>query len=326
MNEQDNIKSQFKSSIEMYEPSYSEFNIANETSENYIEEDESFDDFVMGQNFSNISGKGFRNKFQKAKVKAPVRKFIKGQPLKPLSKAHGISKSAVVQGDNQQIGKVIIPNDKKVIVEGVSSFILSKQQDAENVKNIGYYKGKKLKQLVLNFNNNSANNFELELFNPSMQLDYLHSTSLNLNDKIQVAGGTVQYSDVMFNLLANPAMIPNCKFVFSGPSLIQQRAIPLIFKDKEIQGTEAVSPLALNNELDTMQVASDIVFFDLTQKLTRPYVPDGMDVLGYTILPGMSISMCFYYKQVSMKKIFFKGARTKDKEVSGPDISVKEKK
>ena len=60
--------------------------------------------------------------------------------------------------------------------------------------------------------------------------------------------------------------------------------------------------------------------------MTRPYVPDGMDVLGYTILPGMSVSMCFYYKQVSLKKIFFKGARTKDKEVSGPDISVKQKK
>ena len=99
--------------------------------------------------------------------------------------------------------------------------------------------------------------------------------------------------------------------MFAGPSVVQQRSIPLQFRDKEISGTEAISPLTLGNEIDTMQVLGDIVYFDMTQVLNRPYIADGMDVLNYTILPGMTVVMCFYYKQVSLKKVFFPEARVK---------------
>ena len=96
------------------------------------------------------------------------------------------------------------------------------------IKDIGYYKCKKLKELVFIINNNSAIDFDLELFNPSMPLDYLFSTSGNLNNKIVVAGGNVEYTDVLFNILANPMHIINAKFLFAGATLQQQINQPLI--------------------------------------------------------------------------------------------------
>ena len=215
-----------------------------------------------------------------------------------------------LQGDSRKkISKIIVPYDKKVIVQGVSSFILSQNAKDTAIKNIGYYKGKKLKELVLTFNNNSALPFVLELFNPSMPLDYLYSTSLNLNDKIEVAGGGVSYTDVLFNMLANSTMIPNCKFVFAGPSVVQQEAQPLIVQNKSIEGKIKIHPLSLQLQIDNMQVASDIIFFDIMEMLNRPFIPDGMDVIGYTVLPGMTVTMAFFYEQVSLKKVFFKEAK-----------------
>ena len=152
-------------------------------------------------------------------MKKPISKVVrKRRPNRP---APSIKKRPipandipVKEGDYTLVGKpgkkindVIVPTDRPVIVKGASDFIVSQKND--QIKNIGYYKGKKLKELILIFNNNSAVDFEVEIFQPSMPLDYLYSTGQNLNDKIQVAGGSVSYTDVLFNMLANPTFIPN---------------------------------------------------------------------------------------------------------------------
>lgn len=163
--------------------------------------------------------------------------------------------------------------------------------------------------MVLIFNNTTPNPFTIELFNPSAPLDYLYNTSQNLNNKIEVAGNQVAYSDVLFNLLANPTIIPNCKFTFSGINAQQQRAIPLKVIDREITGEEFIQPLNLDLTIDNMQVAADIVFFDVMKMLNRPFIPDGMDTIEYTVLPNMSVVMAFFFEQKSLKKAFYKVAR-----------------
>lgn len=233
---------------------------------------------------------------------------------KPLTQEFYVKKKATVIGKNQKkLSKVIVPSDRKVIVEGVSKFILSQEQKDDTLKNIGYYKGEKLNELVLTFNNNTPLDFNLELFNPSMPLDYLYSTSLNLNDKITVAGGIVSYTDVLFNLLSNPALLVNAKFVFAGASVNEQLAIPLEVKNKAITGVQKVDPLQLSLQLDTMQFAKDIIFFDMMQGLNRPFIPDGMDVIGYKVLPYNTVTMAFFYKQISLKKVFYEEARNSKK-------------
>ena len=235
---------------------------------------------------------------------------IKTVPLQsmPLQKSANLFKKG--QG---KISKIIVPTDKKVIVEGVSKFILSQKQADDACRNTGYYKGEKLKELVLTYNNDSAIDFNLEVFNPSMPLDYLYSTSLTLNDKIQVGGGNVSYTDVLYNILANPTLIVNAKFVFAGPLVQQQFAIPLIVKNKRIDAIEKIDPYNLSLQIDNMQVQSDQVCFNIEGVFNRPYIPDGMDVMQYKILAGMTVTMCFYYKQVSLKRVLLEEARNSKK-------------
>jgi hypothetical protein len=142
-----------------------------------------------------------------------------------------------------------------------------------------------------------------------MPLDYLYSTSLNLNNKIQVAGGAVAYSDVLFNLLANPALFINAKFVIAGPQVQQQLSVPLQVINKSIEGVEKIDPLNVALQIDNMQVQNDMVVFDIMKNLNRPYIPDGMDVVSYKVLAGNTVTMSFWYKQVSLKKVFYKEAR-----------------
>lgn len=231
------------------------------------------------------------------------------QRARPLSKEIGVKKGARLVGGQKKISRVIVPRDKKVIVEGVSKFILSKDTKDDALKQIGYYKGKKLKELVLIFNNNSPLDFNLELFNPSMPLDYLYNTSLNLNDKISVANSPVSYSDVLFNLLANPTMIVNAVFTFSGPAVNSQISQSLQFTNKEITGTQLIHPINLNLQIDIMQVFGYVVNFEIMKTLERPFIPDGMDVIKYKVLAGMTVTMGFYYRQKSLKKFFYKEAR-----------------
>lgn len=250
------------------------------------------------------------SRFETIKKPFVKKAFVK----KPLTQEFYVKKKATVIGRNEKkLSKVIVPSDRKVIVEGVSKFILSQEQKDDTLKNIGYYKGEKLQELVLTFNNNTPLDFNLELFNPSMPLDYLYSTSLNLNDRITVAGGIVSYTDVLFNLLSNPALLVNAKFVFAGASVNQQLAIPLEVKNKAITGVQKVDPLQLSLQLDTMQFAKDIIFFDMMSGLNRPFIPDGMDVIGYKVLPYNTVTMAFFYKQISLKKVFYEEARNSKK-------------
>jgi hypothetical protein len=241
--------------------------------------------------------------------------MMKARPTRPTrevtqeTQLDGGEKYNVRSKRPQKITKVVVPDDKKVIVQGVSDFILDHNRANDAIKNIGYYKGKKLKELVFTFNNNSALPFEFELFNPSMPLDYLYSTSLNLNDKIQVAGGEISYTDVLFNILANSTMIPNAKFVFSGANVTQQRVQPIKIINKSITGEQKIYPFNLDLQIDTMQVASDIVAFDFFDTINRPYIPDGMDIMKYKVLPNMTVTMAFFYDQISLKKVFRKEAR-----------------
>ena len=246
---------------------------------------------------------------RKALVK-PKPKQPQPQQRKPINKtAIPVRKGANINPGEKKITSVLVPDDKKVIVEGVSKFILSQKPGDVAIKNIGYYKGQKLKELVLIFNNITPNPFTIELFNPSAPLDYLYNTSQNLNNKIIVNGGNVAYSDVLFNLLANPTLIPNCKFTFAGVNINAQKAVPLSVIDRDISGEEFIQPLNIDLTIDNMQVQGDVTFFDISQKLNRPYIPDGMDTIKYTVLPNMSVIMAFFYYQKSIKKAFFEEAR-----------------
>jgi hypothetical protein len=226
------------------------------------------------------------------------------------AKKKRVKKKFAKKGKRKIKQRILIPSDRQVIIEGVDRFMLSNDVKDDAIKNIGFYKGEKLKELVLTFNNATGQDLTMELFNPSMPLDYLYSTSLNLNDRVQVAGGgLVSYSDVLFNLLANPTLLVNAKMVFSGANLQNQINQPLFFKNKTIEGRQRVEPLQTQLYIDNMQVANDIVFFDIKEGLNRPYIPDGMDIIEYTILAGMTVTIAFFYKQHSLKKFFFKEAR-----------------
>lgn len=291
------------------------------------EEFDSFDETISDLDFSNVEGKDFKATF--AKVNRKISKVIvpkdrevivegrsrevrKPKPITAfVSKdKKRITKKGRVQQKNENFAaKVIVPRDRKVIVEGVSKFILSDEKKHNQLRHVGYYKGEKLKEMVLIFNNDSANDFIVDIFNMSMPLNYLYSTSLNLNNKIQVAGGNVQYSDLLYNLLGNPTMIPNCKFTFSGPSVAQQLAIPLEVTNQDIAGKEKIIPVNLSLKIDTFQVSKDLVFFDMQESLNRPFIPNGMDFISYKVLAGMTVTMAFFYKQVDMKKVFYEEAR-----------------
>jgi len=243
----------------------------------------------------------------KIEVQKPTRKF--NVPIK---------KSAVIQSrfGKKTTERILVPQDRKVIVEGVDRFILSNTKESESLKNIGYYNGEKLKELVLIINNNTPQDFEFELFNPSMPLDYLFSSSQNLNNRISVAGDDkVQYSDLLFNILANPTLLPNAKFsVENATNPLQARNqfnIPMIFKNKNIAGHEKINPIQNDLNFDIDQRQKQIVYWDIMQSLGRAYIPDGMDVISYKVLAGNTVVFGFYYKQVSLKRFFFKEARDK---------------
>lgn len=256
--------------------------------------------------FSDIDFSDYSGSFKK-NMRRAVREVKK---KKPLTKKVNVTRSAKIKAKKKGVADILVPNDRKVIVEGVNSFILDKSVSADAIKNMGYHKGKKLRELVLTFNNNSALDFNLELFNPSMPLDYLQSTSLNLNDKIQVAGGgIVSYSDILFNILANPTRIYQSKFVLAGANLVSQTNQALIIKNKSIEGSQKVAPFQMGLNIDLDQQQNEIIYFDLEQTLNRPFIPDGMDVIQYKVLAGMTVTFGFYYSQVSLKKFFYKDAK-----------------
>lgn len=230
---------------------------------------------------------------------------------KPLSNNIPVKEGRYNLKSNKQkkIAKVLVPNDQKVIIQGASKFILSQKSKDEGIKNIQYYKGKKLKPLVLIINNPEPTDFVFELFNPSMPLDYLYSTSNNLNNRITVAGGETTYSDVLFNILANPVMVINCQLTTAGAQVANQNNQSIFVKNKSIEGVQTVFPVNIDLQVDNMQVLNDIIYFNIHQAINRAFIPDGMDVVQYKVLAGMTVTMTFWYTQVSLKKYFYAEAK-----------------
>lgn len=267
----------------------------NQFSENDdVEIDVSYDSLFGDIDFSEIGG-------PRSKISARTKPERNAQATRI-----GIKTSTKLKSrQSKTVSKVIVPDSRKVIVEGVSKFILSDNDKDNFVRNIGYKNGQKLRQLVFTFNNITAQDFEIELFNPSAPLDYLYATSQNLNDQIAVAGGTTSYSDVMFNILANPTRIYASKFVVSGPNITAQINQPLQVKNKNIEGSQLISPYNIQLDRDNMQFQNTIIYFDLEKMLDRPYIPDGMDVLKYKVLAGHTVTLGFYYSQISLKKFFY---------------------
>jgi len=212
--------------------------------------------------------------------------------------------------------KIIVPNNKKIIIEGVDKFMLSQVPQADLVKKIGYYKGKKLQELLLFVNNeNSLIDFNFEIFNPSNPLDYVFSTSNNLNNKVQTSNPDLSYSDVLFNILANPVRIHNAQIIFSGTSAPFQGTQYFIVKQKRIAGIQTVNPIQLSLNVDPYQFFSKINYFTFSDTLGQPYIPNGLDVVQYKVLAGSNCTFCFFYEQVDLRKLFYDHKSLKERKI-----------
>jgi len=308
------------SSIELGEPKEEDF---------YNADGDGGDDdsYIYDIDFSEFKGKDFKSSLNKVNrtvtKKKALSKSKSGKSKKePLSQDIEVKRKAILYGKQLSGGgeakttkRIIVPSTQKVIIQGVDKFILGKDEKCSDAKKIGYYKCKPLKELVFIMNNNSGVDFNVQLFNPSEPLDYLYSTSGNLNNKITVAGGIVSYTDVLFNILANPTHIVNAKFTFanSGNALQSQLNQPLIFTNKTIEGIQKVEPMNIQLQVDNMQVLNEIVFFDIYGNLNRPFIPNGMDVIQYKVLAGSTVTFAFYYEQKDLRKFFYEEARNSKK-------------
>ena len=301
------------------------------------------DDLLDDIDFSDFDGNSFPENF--AKVKSKIKKVIvptnrtlivEGQTTqtskmnmpsrakRSLTRKTSIKKQptefvdipvkdgAVIKGRNGKlISKIIIPKSRNVIVEGASKLMLSDDKRDDLVKKLGYFNGKKLQELIIQIDNTGEVDFPLNLFDPSMPLDYLYNTSQNLNNKIVVAGGALQYSDLMFNILANPPIIHSAYFTFEGTNgqIRNQENLAMQFINKNAQGFRKVDPVNLSLKIDNMQTFNNVIAFDLHDSLNRPFIPDGMDTISYTIYAGLQATLVFFYEQVHLKDLYYDEAR-----------------
>lgn len=307
--------------------------------EGFDEIDDLLDDF----DFSNFDGNSFPENF--AKVKSKIKKVIvptnrtlivegnssetskmnlPNRAARSLKRKTSIKKQqqnvvdipiqdgALIKGRNGKlISKIIIPKSRNVIVEGASKLMLSEDKRDDLVKKLGYFNGKKLQELIIQIDNTGEVDFPLNLFDPSMPLDYLYNTSQNLNNKIIVGGGALQYSDLMFNILANPPIIHSAYFTFEGTQgkIRSQESLAMQFVNKNAQGFRKVDPVNLSLKIDNMQTFNNVIAFDLHDSLNRPYIPDGMDTINYTIYAGVQATLVFFYEQVHLKDLYYEEAR-----------------
>lgn len=218
----------------------------------------------------------------------------------------------ILKGRNKKlVSKVMIPKDRNVIVEGASKMMLSEDKRDTLIKQLGYHEGKKLQELIIEIDNTSEIDFPISLFDPSMPLDYLYNTSQNLNNRITVGGGALQYSDLTFNILANPLLIHSAYITFEGTTqqVSRQEVLAMQFANKNAQGYKKIDPVNLSLKIDTMQVFNNVIAFDLHESLNRPYIPDGMDVINYTIYAGVKATIVFFYEQIHIKDVYYDEAR-----------------
>jgi len=274
--------------------------------------------------FSEIKGKSVKASLYKANDKLKRKNIVLGKNAKrkplPLTKKHAVKQNSITninaKGRNSKtIKNVIVSNDQKIIINGVSNFMIDKSKDS--LRNIGYWEGQKLNKLLFTFNNNLGNDIEIDLFNPNGSLKYFMANSQDLDDRIIVGDGSIKYSEVLFNILANPTMIPSARFSFNCPTdaqLERQINVPLIFNNKDLRSNTAVKPYTF--EIDEYQFQKNIVTFDIVESINRPFFPNGTDTCKYTIYAGTTASLCFFYKQHTLIEQFFKLAYTKRKDLN----------
>lgn len=233
-----------------------------------------------------------------------------------LNKDWGVKNHATIYSDGpKSMSRILVPRDRSVIVEGVQKFILSEDCAVHDYKSIGYCNGKKLKEMVFTINNEGSNDFTIEFFNPSTPLDYYQATTQNINDKIVVAGSNVanvQYTDVLSHMMSNPTKIYNSKIAITAPTssiLFNQRSQNFRMIQKDLTAVMDIQSINIDLMLDAFQSQNNIVAFSYLKELNRPYIPDGMDVLRYTVLAGCTVSIAFYYEQKKLKKFFYKETR-----------------
>lgn len=298
---------------------YDQFFSANKQNLNDFDEIADEDELdIEDIDFSNISGKNTHEKLKKISRKTSTAKVVPKK--KRLAPANSKSRKIIADKNvkykfnkvkgRQTITTMQLPDDREILLKGVDEFILS--QNNAPIKNIGYYKGEKLDELILIINNDTPIDFTIEFFNPSSPLDYLYATTDNLNNRIQVAGDNkISYSDLLFNILANPVLIPNAKFVATGLQANAQFNQAMIFKNKNIAGHQKVMPIQNSLNIDIDQNQKQIVYWDIQKTLGRVFSPNGMDIMEYTILAGNQVVFGFYYKQLTLNKVFLPELRNK---------------
>ena len=115
----------------------------------------------------------------------------------------------------------------------------------------------------------------------------------------------------MFNILANPPIIHSAYFTFEGTQgkIRSQESLAMQFVNKNAQGFRKVDPVNLSLKIDNMQTFNNVIAFDLHDSLNRPYIPDGMDTINYTIYAGVQATLVFFYEQVHLKDLYYEEAR-----------------
>ena len=120
---------------------------------------------IEDMDFSSFKGKNFKsslskvnNTYTKKKAKSPTTQKKK----MPLSNEVFVKKRATLygkgrDGSGKTTKRIIVPSTQKVIIQGVDKFILG--DDKCGIKDIGYYKCKKLKELVFIINNYMGKDF-----------------------------------------------------------------------------------------------------------------------------------------------------------------------
>ncbi len=279
--------------------------------EEYTEDDDmSLEDI----DFSDLTGGDFKSHLKKLNHKVTVRKKErtkqqrKRNPLKKkITNINGKGVHKLVAKEFGKTHNILVPSNREVIVQGVSQFILGRDHDQD--KGIGYYQGRKLNNLTLTFTNNTAVDFPLTLFDPAFNMDYLWSNSINVNDLITIAGGQIKYTNMVTNLLANPTMVISAQIVVSGANTSGQLSQVMQFNNQNIAGLQAVEPINIGLALDLYQWQGGILNFEIMKQLHRPFIPDGMDTISYTVLAGNTVTLNFFYKQVQIKRMVFEEAR-----------------
>jgi hypothetical protein len=87
-----------------------------------FEMDEYVDEFledIKDIDFSNISGKPFKKSFNKIKTKINAKKAVRKSKISlPLNKFFGVERKADILSRGKGLSRVLVPDDRTVIVEG----------------------------------------------------------------------------------------------------------------------------------------------------------------------------------------------------------------